>query len=82
VTKRTAAPTPRQAGAAPPGRRRDPPHRPAFLIRQRRPHLPILLATGYSEAAREAGRDFIILHKPYAMHELSQSIAKVIAAAG
>jgi len=54
----------------------------ARLIRQRRPHLPILLATGYSEAAREAGRDFTILHKPYAMHELSQSIAKVIAAAG
>jgi len=40
VTKRTAAPTPRQAGAAPPGRRRDPPHRPAFLIRQRRPLPP------------------------------------------
>ena len=54
----------------------------ARLIRQRRPHLPVLLATGYGEAARDAGRDFTILHKPYAMQELSRSIAKVMAAAG
>src|SRR5690606_11598030 len=36
----------------------------ARLIRERYPDLPILLATGYSDAAREAGRDFTILHKP------------------
>jgi PAS domain S-box-containing protein len=53
----------------------------ARLIRQRYPNLPILLATGYSEVARAAGGDFTILHKPYAMHELSQSIAKVMAMA-
>jgi len=42
-----------------------------------RPHLPILLASGYSEAARNARGDFPILRKPYEIHQLSQAIAKL-----
>jgi CheY-like chemotaxis protein len=49
----------------------------AQLIRKRRPELPILLATGYSDAAREVGNDFTILRKPYAIDELSRALAKL-----
>ena len=42
-----------------------------------RPGLPILLATGYSDAALNVRGDFPILRKPYEIHELSQAIAKL-----
>jgi PAS domain S-box-containing protein len=42
-----------------------------------RPKLPILLATGYSDAALNVNGDFPILRKPYEIHELSQAIAKL-----
>jgi CheY-like chemotaxis protein len=42
-----------------------------------RPQLPILLATGYSDAARSVRGDFPILRKPYEIHQLSQAIAKL-----
>jgi PAS domain S-box-containing protein len=42
-----------------------------------RPQLPILLATGYSDAAVNVRNDFPILRKPYEIHELSQAIAKL-----
>ena len=41
------------------------------------PDLPILLATGYSEAAADVRGDFPILRKPYEIHELSEAIAKL-----
>jgi DNA-binding LytR/AlgR family response regulator len=47
----------------------------ARIIKQKHPHLPILLATGYSEAAQNARFDFPILRKPYQMHELSRALA-------
>jgi PAS domain S-box-containing protein len=47
----------------------------ARIIKQKHPHLPILLATGYSEAAQNARSDFPILRKPYQMHELSRALA-------
>ena len=47
----------------------------ARMIKQKRPHLPILLATGYAEAAQNARLDFPILRKPYQMHELSRALA-------
>jgi PAS domain S-box-containing protein len=47
----------------------------ARMIKQKHPHLPILLATGYSEAAQNARFDFPILRKPYQMHELSRALA-------
>jgi CheY-like chemotaxis protein len=41
------------------------------------PELPILLATGYSEAALNVRGDFPILRKPYEIHELGKAIAKL-----
>lgn len=49
----------------------------AHRLRQIRPDLPILLATGYSEAAAGVRGDFPILRKPYEIHELSEAISKL-----
>jgi PAS domain S-box-containing protein len=49
----------------------------ARRLRELRPDLPILLATGYSDAAAGVRGDFPILRKPYEIHELSQAIAKL-----
>jgi PAS domain S-box-containing protein len=49
----------------------------ANRIREIRPGLPILLATGYSDAAANVRGDFPILRKPYEIHELSKAIAKL-----
>jgi CheY-like chemotaxis protein len=46
-------------------------------LKAMRPRLPILLATGYSEAAMNVRGDFPILRKPYEIHQLSQAIAKL-----
>jgi PAS domain S-box-containing protein len=51
----------------------------ARIVRQRRPDLPILLATGYSSAALAARDEFSILRKPYQVAQLSRAIANVIA---
>jgi PAS domain S-box-containing protein len=48
----------------------------ARAIKQRRPGLPILLATGYSDAAQNARADFPILRKPYQLHELSRALSE------
>jgi PAS domain S-box-containing protein len=49
----------------------------ARRLREMRPDLPILLATGYSDAAADVRGDFPILRKPYEIHELSQAIANL-----
>jgi len=49
----------------------------ARRLRQMRPGLPILLATGYSDAAVNMRGDFPILRKPYEIHELSRAIANL-----
>jgi CheY-like chemotaxis protein len=46
-------------------------------LRNTHPELPILLATGYSDAAVNVGSDFPILRKPYEIHQLSQAIARL-----
>jgi PAS domain S-box-containing protein len=46
-------------------------------LREFRPDLPVLLATGYSDAAANVRGDFAILRKPYEIHQLSQAIAKL-----
>ena len=51
----------------------------ARIVRQRRPGLPILLATGYSSAAIAARDEFSILRKPYQITQLSRAIAGVVA---
>jgi PAS domain S-box-containing protein len=49
----------------------------ARTIRDMRPNLPILLTTGYSDAALKVGSEFPILAKPYLIHELSGALAKL-----
>ena len=49
----------------------------AHRLRQLRPELPILLATGYSDAAAHVRGDFPILRKPYEIHQLSQAISSL-----
>jgi PAS domain S-box-containing protein len=49
----------------------------ARTIKERHPGMPILLATGYSEAAHKVRADFPILRKPYQIHELSRALAKL-----
>jgi len=49
----------------------------AQRVREIRPNLPVLLATGYSDAAANVRGDFPILRKPYEIHQLSQAIAKL-----
>jgi PAS domain S-box-containing protein len=50
----------------------------ARAIRQHHPALPIILVTGYSEAAGNADKEFIVLRKPYQLSELSRAVAKVV----
>jgi PAS domain S-box-containing protein len=49
----------------------------ARRLRELRPELPILLATGYSDAAAHVRGDFPILRKPYEIHQLSQAISSL-----
>ena len=46
-------------------------------LKATRPDLPILLTSGYSDAALNVRGDFPILRKPYEIHELSQAIARL-----
>jgi PAS domain S-box-containing protein len=49
----------------------------AHHLKEMRPQLPILLATGYSDAAASVRGEFPILRKPYEIHQLSQAIARL-----
>jgi PAS domain S-box-containing protein len=49
----------------------------ARTIKQKRPRLPILLASGYSEAAQNARAEFPILRKPYQIHELNEALSQL-----
>jgi PAS domain S-box-containing protein len=49
----------------------------ARALKQKHPRLPILLATGYSEAAQNAGAEFPILRKPYQIHELNEALSRL-----
>jgi CheY-like chemotaxis protein len=49
----------------------------ARVLKQRHPGLPILLATGYSEAAQNAAAEFPILRKPYQIHELNEALSRL-----
>ncbi|MBV9418875.1 MAG: PAS domain S-box protein [Alphaproteobacteria bacterium] len=52
----------------------------ARCIRDKRPTLPILLATGYSAAAERAGAQFPILRKPYDLNTLAEAVRSVVSA--
>jgi CheY-like chemotaxis protein len=46
-------------------------------LKKRNPRLPILLASGYSEAAQNAKGEFPILRKPYRIHELNEALSRL-----
>ncbi|MDE1931941.1 MAG: response regulator, partial [Alphaproteobacteria bacterium] len=48
-------------------------------LRQRHPTLPVVLVTGYSEAARAAERDMVLLRKPFRLEALSRVVAQALA---
>ena len=52
----------------------------AAKIRQLRPHMPIVIATGYAELPADTPDDFLLLDKPYTQEQLSRAIG--IAARG
>jgi CheY-like chemotaxis protein len=47
----------------------------ARVIRERHPDFPVILATGYSEAAAQAAGEFTVLRKPYDASDLDQALA-------
>ena len=51
----------------------------ARTIKQIRPGLPVLLTSGYSDAAQNARSEFPILRKPYQIHELNQALSELVA---
>jgi PAS domain S-box-containing protein len=48
----------------------------ARMIRKERPHLGIVLATGYSDAAVRASLEFPLLRKPYDISDLNKAMAQ------
>ena len=48
---------------------------------ERKPDLPVLLVTGYSQAATEAPGDFPVMRKPFQLADLSRTAARMIAEA-
>jgi PAS domain S-box-containing protein len=51
----------------------------ARRVREAFPHVPVLLATGYSEAAARIGDEFPILRKPYKLGDLNRAIGERLA---
>ena len=53
----------------------------AKLVRKRLPHLPVVLASGYSDVlVQEGSSGFELLHKPYAADQLGRTLNRVIQA--
>ncbi|RAI28738.1 hypothetical protein CH340_23370 [Rhodoplanes serenus] len=50
----------------------------ARALRDRRPGLPLLLVTGYSEAAARADAEFTLLRKPFDLAELNRAVATTV----
>ena len=51
-------------------------------VRRRYPHVPVVLTSGYSDVLADEGRHgFELVHKPYAVEELSQVLRRVTGAA-
>ena len=53
----------------------------ARTLRERQPALPILLVTGYHQLADEAGREFVLLRKPFDLSDLSRAATRALSAA-
>ena len=54
----------------------------AEVLRERLPHVPVVLASGYSHIlARKDDHGFELLHKPYSAEQVSRVLQRVIAKA-
>jgi PAS domain S-box-containing protein len=51
----------------------------ARRLREIRPDLPVLLATGYSQAVERLGDEFPVLRKPYKLPELNRAVSALLA---
>jgi PAS domain S-box-containing protein len=51
----------------------------ARALRERHPGLPVLLVTGYSQAAAQATPEFTVMRKPFQLSELSRAAGRMIA---
>jgi PAS domain S-box-containing protein len=51
----------------------------ARRIRDDKPELPVLLVTGYSHLASEAGAEFSVMRKPFEIADLSRAASRLIA---
>ncbi|MEA1834795.1 PAS domain S-box protein [Methylobacterium durans] len=52
----------------------------AKILRRNMPHLPVLLASGYSHVlAQEGAHGFELLHKPYSADQLGRILSRIIA---
>jgi PAS domain S-box-containing protein len=51
----------------------------ARALRERHPGLPVLLVTGYSQAAAQAAPEFTVMRKPFQLAELSRAAGRMIA---
>jgi PAS domain S-box-containing protein len=51
----------------------------ALTIQETHPTLPVILATGYSEAAEQAAKMFTVLRKPYSIEDLNRAFAELAA---
>jgi PAS domain S-box-containing protein len=51
----------------------------ARALRERHPGLPVLLVTGYSQAAAQATPEFTVMRKPFQLAELSRAAGRMIA---
>jgi PAS domain S-box-containing protein len=51
----------------------------AHILRERHPNLPVILATGYSQAAERSIGNFPLLRKPYTLDQLSQALGAALA---
>ena len=50
----------------------------ANAVGERWPHIPVILATGYSELPPEARGDLIRLSKPFSLHQLEEAIGQAV----
>ena len=51
----------------------------ARAIRERKPNLPVLLVTGYSQSLAEANVEFTVVRKPFDLAQLSRTVSRMMA---
>ena len=53
----------------------------AHAVRERWPEMPLLLVTGYHQLAEQAGRQFVLMRKPFDLSDLSRATNRAMNAA-